>query len=228
MSRPACPLKIGPIQLSDEPVVFNYLDPWNPAGAHIAHSPVLFVGSREDPAKQLGQRDVRPTARQPFFPLVWQWIAGRVDRLKRRHSEPQQGVQDKLDTPTQVGLTAIGHIHHYAAEMFSASLAVAQALLPVAEDTMHQSLAHEVALYHLTSAYLQAMLTVVDASGAEIMDNLERPLASLGVAQRSRIDQVSEAYLQQVRGILQRKETVHGEKGTKPVGVGAADPIRHS
>lgn len=216
------------VRLPKDHVVFNPGAQWAPAATHMAHSPILIVGGREDLERQVNQRDILFPARQHLFPNPWRWIIGLIDRVKRSHGAPPRDVQGQLDTPIQVGLEAIGSTHRYAAEKFAASLAVAQALCQTAEGTLHLTPARETALYHLTSAYLQTMLAVADEAGAEIMDRLmdSGPLASLNVEERRRIDQVSETYLQHVREMLERKEIDHDEKRVKPVGVGAADPTR--
>jgi hypothetical protein len=155
-------------------------------------------------------------------------MIGLVDRVKHTHDAHPRDVQGQLDTSIRIGLEAIGNTHGYAAEKFAASLAVAQALCQTAEGSLHLMPAREMVLYHLSSAYLQAMLAVADEAGARIMERLADhcPLASLDVEERRRIDQVSETYLQHVREMLQRKEIVHDEKGVKPVGAGATDPTR--
>ena len=228
MSKPARLLESVSVRLPTDHVAFNPGVPWAPTATHLAHSPSLIVGGREALERQVNPRDRLFPARQHLFPSVWRWMIGLVDRLKRGHAAQSRDVQGQLDTPIRFGLEAIGNTHRYAAEKFAASLAVAQALCQTAAGSLPLTPAREMAFYHLSSAYLQALLAVADEAGARIMERLvdHCPLTSLAVEERRRIDQVSEVYLQRVQEMLQKKEIIHGEKGVKPVRVGAPDPTR--
>jgi hypothetical protein len=228
MSRPPRLLESVIVQPPDDPVVFSQRARWASAGTYMAHLSLLIVSGREDLKQKRKERGMAFPNTQLLFAPTCRRTFSRVDPLKHGHNAQPRGVQEQPGKRVRVGLQAVGDTHRYAAERFAASLVLAQALFRKEKGSLHLTLAREMALHHLTCAYLQAMLAVADEVGAEIIGRLmnQGRMARFGVEERQQINQVSELYLQRVREMLQRKEIVHDQKGVKPFGAGTVDPIR--
>lgn len=227
MHRSARLLEYVIVYLPENHSVFNPRAEWASAGTYIAHSPIHIVASARGLLQRTGQRDISRPVGQRLFAWVKHWIIRLADRVKRGQCTLTGECNRQRAAHIMTGLQTVSNTHRYAAEKFAASLAVAQALCQEAENISQWSLAQEMAFHHLSCAYLQSMVAVVDRGGTDLMDGLANHhlLASQGDVDRSRIDMVSEAYLQHVRHMLERKENVHDEKGVKSAGFGTASSI---
>jgi hypothetical protein len=109
-------------------------------------------------------------------------------------------------SPTLVALAEIGQTHRYAAYRFATTLAVVQALIQAADSAKRMLPAKKVAVHCLTRTYLRALLTTTAEASMAIREALEQPsrLNQIGMAERCRIDQITQMYVYHMRTILWR------------------------